>query len=57
MFDALCVLSFGGPNGPADVIPFLRNVTAGRNVPDARLSVVAEQYEQFGGRSPINEQN
>lgn len=56
-FDALCVLSFGGPNGPDDVMPFLRNVTAGRNVPDARLAVVAEQYEQFGGRSPINEQN
>jgi len=50
-------LSFGGPNGPDDVMPFLRNVTAGRNVPDARLAVVAEQYEQFGGRSPINEQN
>ena len=56
-FDALCVLSFGGPNGPDDVMPFLRNVTAGRNVPDARLAVVAAQYEQFGGRSPINEQN
>jgi ferrochelatase len=56
-YDALCLLSFGGPNGPADVMPFLRTVTAGRNVPDARLAVVAEQYEQFGGRSPINEQN
>ena len=57
MYDALCLLSFGGPNGPDDVMPFLRNVTAGRNVPDARLAVVAEQYEQFGGRSPINGQN
>jgi ferrochelatase len=57
VFDALCVLSFGGPNGPEDVMPFLRNVTAGRNVPDSRLAVVAEQYEQFGGTSPINEQN
>ncbi|MFW2383644.1 MAG: ferrochelatase [Acidimicrobiales bacterium] len=57
MFDALCLLSFGGPNGPADVMPFLRNVTSGRNVPDARLAVVAEQYDLFGGRSPINEQN
>lgn len=57
MYDALCVLSFGGPNGPDDVMPFLRNVTAGRNVPDSRLAVVAEQYERFGGRSPINEQN
>jgi len=57
VYDALCLLSFGGPNGPDDVMPFLRNVTAGRNVPDARLAVVAEQYEQFGGRSPINGQN
>ncbi len=57
VYDALCLLSFGGPNGPDDVMPFLRNVTAGRNVPDARLAVVAEQYEQFGGKSPINEQN
>ena len=57
MYDALCLLSFGGPDGPDDVMPFLRNVTAGRNVPDERLAIVAEQYEQFGGRSPINEQN
>lgn len=57
VYDALCLLSFGGPEGPDDVMPFLRNVTAGRNVPDARLAVVAEQYEQFGGRSPINAQN
>lgn len=57
VYDALCLLSFGGPEGPDDVMPFLRNVTAGRNVPDARLAVVAEQYEQFGGRSPINDQN
>jgi protoheme ferro-lyase len=49
-FDALMLLSFGGPNGPDDVMPFLRNVTAGRNVPDERLAVVAEQYELFGGR-------
>ncbi|MEL6890276.1 MAG: ferrochelatase [Actinomycetota bacterium] len=55
--DALLLLSFGGPNGPDDVMPFLRNVTAGRNVPDERLAVVAEQYEQFGGASPINAQN
>ena len=57
MYDALCLLSFGGPEGPDDVMPFLRNVTAARNVPDERLAVVAEQYEQFGGRSPINDQN
>jgi ferrochelatase len=57
VFDALCVLSFGGPNGPDEVMPFLRNVTAGRNVPDERLAIVAQQYEKFGGRSPINDQN
>jgi len=57
VFDALLVLSFGGPNGPDDVLPFLRNVTAGRNVPDRRLAVVAEQYQQFDGKSPINDQN
>ena len=56
-YDAVLLLSFGGPNGPDDVMPFLRNVTAGRNVPDARLAIVAEQYERFGGRSPINDQN
>ncbi len=57
MYDALLVLSFGGPEGPDDVMPFLRNVTADRNVPDARLAVVAEQYKMFDGRSPINDQN
>ena len=50
-------MSFGGPEGPDDVMPFLRNVTRGRNVPDERLALVATQYEQFGGRSPINDQN
>ena len=55
--DALLVLSFGGPEGPDDVLPFLRNVTAGRNVPDERLVEVAKQYELFGGISPINAQN
>lgn len=54
-FDALLLLSFGGPEGPDDVLPFLRNVTRGRNVPDERLAVVAEQYTRFGGRSPIND--
>lgn len=54
---ALLLLSFGGPEQPDDVIPFLRNVTSGRNVPDERLAEVAEQYEMFGGRSPINDQN
>jgi ferrochelatase len=57
VFDALLVLSFGGPEGPDDVLPFLRNVTRGRGVPDERLAVVAEHYLQFGGVSPINEQN
>lgn len=56
-YDAILLVSFGGPEGPADVMPFLRQVTAGRNVPDARLAIVAEQYAQFGGISPINEQN
>lgn len=55
-FDAVLVLSFGGPEGPDDVLPFLRNVTRGRNVPDERLAVVAEQYGRFGGVSPINGQ-
>lgn len=53
--DAVLLLSFGGPEGPDEVMPFLRNVTAGRNVPDERLAVVAEQYAHFGGRSPIND--
>ncbi len=56
-FDALLLLSFGGPEKPEDLMDFLRNVVAGRNVPDERLAEVAEQYEQFGGVSPINEQN
>jgi protoporphyrin/coproporphyrin ferrochelatase len=56
-YDALLVLSFGGPEGPNDVIPFLENVTRGRNVPHERLNVVAEHYLQFGGVSPINQQN
>ncbi len=56
-FDALLVVSFGGPEGPDDVMPFLRRVTAGRGVPDDRLAVVAEHYRHFGGVSPINGQN
>ena len=56
-FDAILVLSFGGPEGPDDVMPFLENVTRGRNVPRERLLEVAHHYEQFGGVSPINEQN
>jgi len=55
-YDALVVVSFGGPEGLADVMPFLRNVTAGRGVPDSRLERVAEHYYRFGGVSPINQQ-
>jgi len=51
---AFLLVSFGGPEGPDDVMPFLRNVTAGRNVPDDRLAEVAEHYHLFGGVSPIN---
>ncbi|MEO9139394.1 MAG: ferrochelatase [Jatrophihabitans sp.] len=56
-FDALLLLSFGGPEGPEDVMPFLRNVTRGRGIPDERLAEVAEHYQHFHGVSPINEQN
>ncbi|MFL6089292.1 MAG: ferrochelatase [Aeromicrobium sp.] len=55
--DALLLVSFGGPEQPDDVLPFLENVTAGRGVPRARLEQVAEHYQVFGGRSPINDQN
>ncbi len=57
MTTALLLLSFGGPEGPDEVIPFLRNVVKGRNVPDERLAEVARQYEIFDGVSPINAQN
>src|SRR5579875_1750725 len=56
-YDAFLLLSFGGPEGPDDVLPFLRNVTRGRGVPDERLAEVAEHYQHFGGVSPINAQN
>ncbi|MGF7238202.1 MAG: ferrochelatase, partial [Frankia sp.] len=56
-YDALLLVSFGGPESPADVLPFLRNVTRGRNVPEDRLAQVARHYDHFGGRSPINDQN
>ncbi len=55
-YDAVLLVSFGGPEGPDDVEPFLLNVTAGRNIPSERLAAVAEQYQHFGGVSPINEQ-
>lgn len=56
-YDAVLVVSFGGPEGPNEVIPFLENVLRGRNVPRERMLQVAEHYELFGGVSPINAQN
>lgn len=56
-YDALLFVSFGGPEGPDDVMPFLENVLRGRNVPRERMLEVAEHYHHFGGVSPINEQN
>ncbi len=56
-YDALLLLSFGGPEGPDDVIPFLENVTRGRGIPPERLAEVGQHYFLFGGRSPINDQN
>src|SRR5689334_12189720 len=57
LYDALIVVSFGGPEKTQDVIPFLENVLRGRNVPRERMLEVAEHYYHFGGRSPINDQN
>jgi ferrochelatase len=57
VFDAILLVSFGGPEGLDDVMPFLENVTRGRGVPRERLLEVAHHYERFGGVSPINEQN
>jgi ferrochelatase len=56
-FDALLVVSFGGPEKHEDVLPFLENVLRGKNVPRERMLEVAEHYYHFDGRSPINEQN
>lgn len=55
-YDAILVVGFGGPEAPDDVLPFLENVTRGRNVPRERLLAVADHYYHFGGKSPINEQ-
>jgi ferrochelatase len=55
-YDAVLVVSFGGPEGPEDVVPFLQNVTRGRGIPPERLAEVGEHYYGFGGRSPINDQ-
>ncbi len=56
-FDAVLLVSFGGPEAPEEVMPFLERVTRGRGVPAQRLAEVAEHYHHFGGRSPINDQN
>jgi protoporphyrin/coproporphyrin ferrochelatase len=55
-YDAVLLVSFGGPEGPEDVMPFLRNVTRGRGIPAERLAEVGRHYLLFGGRSPINDQ-
>jgi ferrochelatase len=56
-YDAIVLAGFGGPEGQDDVIPFLRNVTRGRGIPDERLEQVAHHYRHFDGVSPINAQN
>lgn len=56
-YDALLLVSFGGPEKPEDVVPFLENVTRGRGIPRERLEQVGEHYFLFGGKSPINDQN
>lgn len=56
-YDAILLVSFGGPEGPDEVMPFLENVLRGKNVPRERMLEVAEHYQHFGGVSPINEQN
>ncbi|MCX2746427.1 ferrochelatase [Arthrobacter sp. MI7-26] len=56
-YDAVLLASFGGPEGQDDVIPFLRNVTRGRGIPDERLEEVSHHYRAFGGISPINQHN
>ncbi|WP_062203504.1 ferrochelatase [Demequina salsinemoris] len=56
-YDCILLAGFGGPEGQDDVIPYLRNVTRGRGIPDERLEEVSHHYRHFGGISPINEQN
>ncbi|MEM6470126.1 MAG: ferrochelatase [Planctomycetota bacterium] len=56
-YDSFLLVSFGGPEGPDDVMPYLENVLRGKNVPRERMLEVAEHYHHFGGVSPINEQN
>ncbi|MEZ4820704.1 MAG: ferrochelatase [Bdellovibrionota bacterium] len=57
IFDAFFFVSFGGPDRPEDIAPFLDNVLRGKNVPAHRKKEVVEHYMRFGGKSPINEQN
>jgi len=56
-YDAVLVMSFGGPEGPDDVVPFLEKVAGPHRIPPERLAVVADHYRHFGGVSPINDQN
>lgn len=56
-YDGILLVSFGGPEGPADVLPFMENVTRGRGIPKERLLEVSAHYQRFGGVSPINGQN
>jgi len=56
-YDAVLLVSFGGPEQPDDVLPFLKNVTRGRDVPDERLAEAGRHYRHFGGKSPMNDQN
>lgn len=53
--DHLLIAGFGGPEKPDDILPFLRHVTAGRNIPEPRIQAVAHQYEEIGGKSPYHE--
>jgi ferrochelatase len=57
LYDAVLIVSFGGPEGPEDVLPFLENVLRGKDVPRRRLLEVADHYRHFGGVSPLNAQN
>ena len=56
-YDAILLQSYGGPRRPEDVLPFMRNATAGRGVPDSRLVEVSGHYQSVGGASPINARN
>src|SRR5208283_429280 len=53
-YDAVLLIGFGGPEKPEDVVPFLQDVVKGRDIPEERLQLVAQQYEKIGGASPYN---